>query len=90
MVSGPEVKNVMTKSSSDSVKASSAAGDQRRAHMRHQDVAERLPIVGAEVARRLLLLLVEARQPRAHDERDEGETERDVGDDDGAETERPA
>ena len=61
MVSGPDVKKVMTKSSSDRGEGEQRAGDQRRAHMRHQDVAERLPIVGAEIARRLLLLLVEAR-----------------------------
>src|SRR6185312_15189370 len=65
------------------------ASDQCRAHMRQQHVAECLPVVGAEVAGRLLLLLVEAREPRAHDERDEGEAERYVRDGDGAETERP-
>ena len=63
------------------------AGDQRRFDMGHQDVAERLPVVGAEIAGRLLLLLVEAREPRADDERDEGEAERDMRDDDGAEVE---
>ena len=79
----------MTKSSSDRVKASRPPAISAGLNMRQQHVAECLPIVGAEVARRLLLLLVEARQPRADDQRDEGEAERDMRDDDRAEVERP-
>lgn len=68
---GPDVKNVMTKSSSDSVKGKERSRDECGLHVRHQHVAERLPVGSAQIARGLLLLLVERCKTRAHDHGDE-------------------
>ena len=52
------------------------AGDQCWLDVRQQDIAKGLPLGRAQVLGRFLLLLVETRQPRAHDHRYERESRR--------------
>ena len=78
------IVNVVTMiSSNESAKASSAAGDQRRAHVREGDVAERLPGVGAEVGRGLLERARHPPQAGDHVVVDDDDAEGGVADDHG-------
>ena len=57
-------------------------GEHRRREQRQRDLAERRPLVRAEVHRRLLEVAVEPDQPRLHGDDDEADDEHDVGDED--------
>ena len=61
----------MLKFSTDWKKAISGAGADGRVEMRHDDAAHHLGVVCAEVERRFLQALVEALQPRQHQEHDD-------------------
>ena len=75
-------KYVITKSSSESANPSSAADSIAGREQRQRDLAERRPLVRAEVHRRLLEVAVEADQPRLHGHDDEADDEHHVRDED--------
>ena len=78
----PELKFVMMKSSNDSENASSAAATMPGQHQRQRDPAERLPLAGVQVHRRLLQPRVHPGQPRLDRDHHERHAEHHVRDDD--------
>ncbi len=82
VVVGPATKYVITKSSIESANPSSAALRIAGASERQRDLAERRPLVGAEIHRRLLEVAVEVDQPRLHRDDDVADDEHDVRDED--------
>ena len=80
---GPDVKNVITTSSSEIVNASIAPGDDPGRRERQHDPEERLHRRGAEVGRGFDQPVVERGEARLHDDDDERDAERDVRGDHG-------
>ena len=88
VLTAPELKFVMMKSSKDSANASRAPADDARGDERQGDPPERLPLVRVEVHRRLLQAWVQAGDPGLDGDDDEADAEHDVGDHDGPEAQR--
>ena len=88
-VSGPEVKKVITKSSSDRVKASSAPAIRPGFMKGTSTFVKVCHSIAPEIARCFFQLVIEADQARTHDDRHKGKAEGDVGDDDGGEVQGP-
>ena len=78
----PALKLVITKSSSDSTNASRPAAARPGRDQRQRDLAERRPLVRAQVHRRLLDVAVHALEPRLHGHDDVGDVEHHVRDHD--------
>ena len=87
VISLPELKYVMTKSSTEMAKAEQPAGEDRGPEQRQRHEPERRQTGGAEVRRGFLEVAVEVDEARAHGDDDEGDAEHHVRDEDRPEAE---